>query len=110
MSSRILIVDDEAAQRRLLEETVRGLGHQADTAEGGEAALAALGAHNVRTYDAVILDLIMPDLDGMGVLERVGAHAPPIIVQTTNGGVDAAVSAMRAGAFDFLVKPASPER
>ena len=53
----------------------------------------------------------MPGIDGMGVLERLkGQHAPPVIVLTANGSLDAAVSAMRLGAVDFVIKPASPER
>ena len=52
----------------------------------------------------------MPGLDGMGVLERLGDGSPPVIVQTARGSIDAVVSAMRAGAVDFVVKPASAER
>ncbi|MBP0649946.1 response regulator, partial [Mycobacterium tuberculosis] len=60
----------------------------------------------------VVLDLVMPDLDGMSVLTRLRAlgNAVPVVVQTSQGGVDVAVSAMRAGASDFIVKPVSPER
>jgi DNA-binding NtrC family response regulator len=60
----------------------------------------------------VLLDLVMPGIDGMGVMERVASKAgmPPIIVQTAHGSIDTAISAMRAGAVDFVVKPASPER
>src|SRR4029079_10765802 len=63
-------------------------------------------------FDCVILDLVMPDLDGMGVLARMRATgcAIPVIVQTAHGGIDNVVSAMRAGAMDFVVKPTSPER
>ncbi len=111
MTSRVLIVDDDAVQCRLLEEIVGKYGHVPIVAEGGEEALAVLDSDG-RTIDVMILDLVMPGLDGMGVLDRLRrrADAPPIIVQTAEGGVDVAVSAMRAGAFDFLVKPASPER
>ncbi|MBS0242431.1 MAG: sigma-54-dependent Fis family transcriptional regulator, partial [Proteobacteria bacterium] len=60
----------------------------------------------------VLLDLVMPGTDGMAVLERVGQKPgiPPIIVQTAHGSIDTAIGAMRAGAVDFVVKPASPER
>src|SRR5690242_16032810 len=62
--------------------------------------------------DAIVLDLVMPGLDGMGVLAKVRESAinMPVIVQTAHGGIDNVVSAMRAGATDFVVKPAGPER
>jgi DNA-binding NtrC family response regulator len=111
MTSRVLIVDDDPVQCRLLEEIVREHGHVPIVAEGGEEALAVMDRDD-QPFDAMILDLVMPGLDGMGVMDRLRerADAPPVIVQTAKGGVDVAVSAMRAGAFDFLVKPASPER
>src|SRR5438105_5012635 len=60
----------------------------------------------------VLLDLVMPDMDGLQVLAKLRANnaALPVIVLTAKGGIDSAVEAMRAGANDFLVKPASPER
>ncbi len=111
MTSRILIVDDDPVACRLLEEIVRKNGHVPIVAEGGEEALAVLDRDD-RPIDVMILDLVMPGLDGMGVLDRLRqrAEAPPVIVQTAKGGIDVAVSAMRAGAFNFLVKPAAPER
>jgi DNA-binding NtrC family response regulator len=62
--------------------------------------------------DAVVLDLVMPGLDGMGVLARMreAGLAIPVIVQTAHGGIDNVVSAMRAGAQDFVVKPVGLER
>jgi DNA-binding NtrC family response regulator len=110
---RILIVDDDPVQRRIVEEVVTRLGYEAVSAENGEAAMALLADGAAQRFDAVVLDLVMPELDGMGVLERMRkslASPPPVIVQTAQGGLDTAVTAMRAGAFDFLVKPASPER
>ena len=60
----------------------------------------------------ILLDLVMPDMDGLEVLAKLRPTHPdlPVIVLTAKGGIDAAVEAMRAGANDFLVKPASPER
>ena len=60
----------------------------------------------------MLLDLVMPDMDGLDVLAKLRATNPelPVIVLTAKGGIDSAVEAMRAGANDFLVKPASPER
>jgi DNA-binding NtrC family response regulator len=111
MAGRILIVDDDPIQRRLLEEAVRRFGYEALTADGGEAGIAMLAASGA-DIDLVILDLVMPDLDGMGVLERLGRLGldRPVIVQTSRGGIDTVVGAMRAGAFDFIVKPVSHER
>ncbi len=81
-------------------------GYQAMVAEGGDAALAALGGE--QRIDCVILDLVMPDLDGLGVLARMREAGldMPVIVQTAHGGIDNVVSVMRAGATDFVVKPA----
>ncbi|WP_237154420.1 sigma-54-dependent transcriptional regulator [Oryzibacter oryziterrae] len=110
MAGRILIVDDDPIQRRLLEEAVKRLGYEAQTVDGGEQALKMLSARD--DFDLVILDLVMPDIDGMGVLERLSRSgiALPVIVQTSRGGIDTVVGAMRAGAFDFIVKPVSHER
>jgi DNA-binding NtrC family response regulator len=110
MSETVLIVDDDPVQRRLLEAMVGRFGYQALVAEGGDAALALLGG--AQRIDCVVLDLVMPDLDGLGVLERMREAGLdiPVIVQTAHGGIDNVVSVMRAGAADFVVKPASPER
>jgi DNA-binding NtrC family response regulator len=111
MTAVILIVDDDPVQRRLLEAQVRRFGFDARTAEDGAAALDALTAPGA-AYDLVFLDLAMPEIDGLGVLMRMRelAIATPVIVQTANGSIEAVVSAMRAGAADFVVKPVGPER
>ncbi len=108
----ILIVDDDPVQRRLIEAMVQKFGHEAVTAEGGEAAAALLTGPDGAAIDCVILDLVMPDLDGLGVLARLRQNAVtvPVIVQTAHGGIDNVVSAMRAGAVDFVVKPVGAER
>ncbi|MBZ9936747.1 sigma-54 dependent transcriptional regulator [Mesorhizobium sp. BR1-1-16] len=112
MSARILIVDDDPVQRRLLEAAASRLGHDVVTADNGRAALDQLGGPDGDRFQLMILDLVMPELDGMGVLERLPALGRnlPVIVQTAHGGIDTVVSAMRAGATDFVVKPMSPER
>ena len=69
MAALILIVDDDPVQRRLLEAMVRRFGYESETAESGEAALARLEAAERPSVNLVILDLVMPDLDGMGVLD-----------------------------------------
>ena len=109
MKTKILIVDDDPVQLRLLDGVLTKFGCEVISANGGEEALIMLEEHDV---DVVVLDLVMPDVDGMTVLERkrkAGNHVP-VIVQTSQGGIDTVVSAMRAGAHDFVVKPFSPER
>ena len=111
MSEVVLIVDDDPVQRRLLETTIQRCGYQTIVADGGDAAVKLFTRPDTR-IDAVVLDLVMPDLDGLGVLAflREASLNIPVIVQTAHGGIDNVVSAMRAGATDFVVKPASPER
>ena len=111
MTTTILIADDDPVQRRLLEAMVRRFGYDAESVESGEAALARLSSP-APAVDLLILDLVMPDLDGMGVLERMRGRdfAVPAIVQTAHGSIEAVISAMRAGATDFVVKPVGAER
>ncbi len=111
MKVHILVVDDDPVQRRLLEALIEKFGYQATCVESGEEALFLLQEEEV-TYSLVLLDLVMPDLDGMAVLEQMRKKNidVPTIVLTSQGGIDTVVSAMRAGAVDFIVKPASPER
>ncbi|HXD50373.1 MAG TPA: sigma-54 dependent transcriptional regulator [Burkholderiales bacterium] len=112
MSERILIVDDDPVQRRLLDNMVRRFGYDARLADGGEAAMAALSEQAGAQIHAVVLDLVMPNLDGLGVLAKMrGAGLNiPVVVQTAHGGIDNVGTAMRAGAADFVVKPVIPER
>jgi DNA-binding NtrC family response regulator len=112
MTATILIADDDPIQRRLLEAMVRRFGYEAETVEGGEQALARLTRPGASPVALLILDLVMPDLDGMGVLTRLrdGKVATPVIVQTAHGSIEAVISAMRAGAHDFVVKPVGAER
>jgi DNA-binding NtrC family response regulator len=112
MQQTILIVDDDPVQRRLLEAAITRAGMMAMTAPGGAPAIELLNGPRGAQISLVLLDLVMPDIDGLGVLARLRvSHAEmPVIVLTAKGGIDSAVEAMRAGASDFLVKPASPER
>ncbi|HEV3043278.1 MAG TPA: response regulator, partial [Roseiarcus sp.] len=112
MAALVLIVDDDPIQRRLLEAMIRRFGYEAETAESGEGALLRLQSPDRPPVDLVILDLVMPDLDGMGVLERMRRSdiTVPAIVQTAHGSIEAVISAMRAGALDFVVKPVGAER
>jgi DNA-binding NtrC family response regulator len=112
MAATILIVDDDPVQRRLVENMVQKCGYEAVIADSGDAAIAMLTGPDSAAIDAVVLDLVMPGLDGMGVLDKIREAAlnTPVIVQTAHGGIDNVVSAMRAGAHDFVVKPAGMER
>ena len=81
MTSTILIVDDDPIQRRLLDNTLRKLGYETVIAQGGEEAVALLQGAEQPSVDLVVLDLVMPDLDGMGVLSRLreSGIAVPVI-------------------------------
>ena len=112
MAERVLIVDDDPVQRRLVENMVGKAGYEAASADGGDAALKLMLATTSPAYDCVVLDLVMPDIDGLGVLGRMREAGidVPVIVQTAHGGIDNVVTAMRAGAIDFVVKPVGFER
>ena len=112
MAARVLIVEDEPAQRRILEEMVKRFGFDVTTADSGLRALEALRGPQGGTYELVILDLVMPEMDGIEFLEKLqGVRGDlPVIVQTSQGSIETVIKAMRAGADDFVVKPVSPER
>lgn len=108
--TRVLIVDDDLVQLRLTSEVASRAGFAAVTATGGLQALELLRADP--GIGVMVLDLVMPDLDGMGVLEvmRREGIATPVIVQTAHSSLETVVTAMRHGAADFFVKPVAPER
>ena len=111
MTATVLVVDDDPVQRRLLDAMLKRFGYAVETAESGDEAVRLLSAEAGR-FDAVVLDLVMPDLDGMGVLAALREREidTPVIVQTAHGSIETVVSAMRAGAIDFVVKPVGAER
>jgi DNA-binding NtrC family response regulator len=112
MSTRVLIVEDEPAQRRILEEMVKRFGFEVFAADSGYKGIEALGSASGASISLVILDLMMPGMDGLEFLERMQSKRPdvPVIVQTSQGSIETVIKAMRAGADDFVVKPVSPER
>jgi DNA-binding NtrC family response regulator len=112
MAQTILVVDDDPVQRRLLETVIGRANMAVITAPGGQPALDLVHGPRGDEISLILLDLVMPDVDGLEVLARLRPTHPdlPVIVLTGKGGIEAAVQAMRAGANDFLVKPASPER
>jgi DNA-binding NtrC family response regulator len=112
MSARVLIVEDEPAQRRILEEMVRRFGFDPVAAETGARGIEILTSQQNGGIELIILDLIMPEMDGLEFLERLQAIRGdlPVIVQTAQGTIETVIKAMRAGADDFVVKPVSQER
>jgi DNA-binding NtrC family response regulator len=103
--ANVLIVDDDAALREGLAETVADLGHVPLTAPSGRDALAAISAQHV---DCVLLDLRMPGgMDGIAVLRRIREQgaAPAVVVLTAFATAENTIEAMRLGAFDHLTKP-----
>ena len=110
MAKTVLVVDDDPTQRRLIQAVLEREGFLPIMAEGGDAALEKLSAGAVA--DVVLLDLVMPGMSGVATLNEMRARGfnQPVIVLTASGGIDTVVQAMQAGAQDFLVKPAAPER
>jgi len=111
MAATVLVADDDRLQRNYLSAVLSSAGFQVQAADGGTAALERLSGRGPQP-DICLLDLNMPDLDGLDVLRRLSAadSSVPVIVLTADGSVTRAVDAMRAGAIDFLVKPVGPER
>jgi len=102
--AKILVVDDEQSVCHAFERFLTGEGHEVAVAATGDAALKALGALEP---ELVILDIRLPDADGLEVLGRIsaGPATPAVIVITAHGTMETAVEAMRRGAFDYLTKP-----
>ncbi len=105
---RLLLIEDSRSLARTYEQYLREEPFEIISVETGAEALDELD----RPFDVVLLDLRLPDMDGMEILERLNARdtPPPVIVITAHGSINVAVEAMRLGAFDFLVKPFSAER
>src|ERR1044072_7878876 len=112
MAASILIADDDAVQRRLVENMVQKCGYEAVVVDSGDAAIAMLTAPDAPSIDAVVLDLVMPGLDGMGVLAKIrdAGLSIPVIVQTAHGGIDNVIWRSGAGARVSGAKPVGMER
>lgn len=110
MAKTVLVVDDDPTQRRLIQAVLDREGFQVVHAASGREALDRLirGAG----ADVVLLDQVMPGLSGMETLVELRAAGvrTPVVMLTATGGVETVVKAMQAGAQDFFIKPASPER
>ncbi|MFI5380172.1 MAG: response regulator [Tepidisphaerales bacterium] len=107
---RVLIVDDESNIRLMLRSTLESEQYQVDEAANGREAVDRVRLHPV---DLMVLDLNMPVMDGMAVLQELAewspAKKPRVIVLTAYGSIPMAVKATRLGALDFLEKPITPE-
>jgi DNA-binding NtrC family response regulator len=105
----ILLVEDSPSLASLYEEYLRGEPWAVELAETGASALEKLRA---RPPQAVLLDIRLPDMDGLDILRIIVAERIPcsVVVMTAHGSINTAVDAMRNGAFDFIVKPFPPER
>ncbi len=101
---RILVVEDEARVQSFLKRGLSEAGMAVDTAGDGDAALAHAEAY---PYDAIILDLTLPGLDGLEVLKRLrgGGLSTPVLILTARDSIDDRVRGLDAGADDYLVKP-----
>jgi DNA-binding NtrC family response regulator len=110
MTKTVLVVDDDPTQRRLIQAVLEREGFVVAHAENGDQAIQRLMTGGVA--DVILLDLVMPGLSGQDTLKemRTRGYSQPVIVVTATGGIDTVVQAMQAGANDFFVKPASPER
>lgn len=102
--AHVLIVDDEKSIRKTLREILEYEKYKVDEAQDGMECLAKFKR---KKYDVVILDIKMPNLDGMETLERLQQMSPetPIIMISGHGNIDTAVEAVKMGAFDFVSKP-----
>src|SRR5262249_5455555 len=101
---RILVVEDEKRIADFLSRGLQGAGYAVDTASTGSGALDCVQSAD---YDLVILDLMLPDMDGMHVLEKIRMRqvGPPVLILSARGGLDDRVKGLEQGADDYLVKP-----
>jgi DNA-binding NtrC family response regulator len=101
---RVLLAEDERNLSRILETQLRKKGFDVMVAYDGRAAVEMLKAEE---FDVALVDLVMPELDGIGVLrEAAELDAPPeVVIVTGNGTVETAIAAMKLGAYDYVTKP-----
>ncbi len=104
MSTRILIVDDEAGMREFLRIFLEREGFQVESAQDGQEALRAA---KKTSFDLIISDLKMPRMDGVSLLQGLCKFQPevPVILMTAYASADSAIEAMKLGAYDYLTKP-----
>lgn len=101
--AKILVVDDESSIRRTLKEILEFEKHDVDIASNG---MEAIEMTTELSYDAILLDIKMPEMDGMEVLDKLmGFSDVPVIMISGHGTIETAVEAIKKGAYDFIVKP-----
>ncbi len=104
---KILVADDEASIRRILEARLSMIGYEIITATDGEEAIAAFNKHNP---DLIVLDVMMPKIDGYGVTREIRRTSDvPIIILTALGDVSERITGLELGADDYVIKPFSPK-
>jgi len=108
-AAKILLVDDEADLRSLLARVLLKEGYEVDEVDSGNSAVETF---QQKPPDLVLLDLYLPDLNGLQVLERIHkiSSAIPVVMMTGHGEISTAVESMKLGAIDYLLKPFPPER
>lgn len=106
---KVLVVDDEESIRRLAEKEIAGLRRSVETAGSAAQAMDILARQQ---FDVVVLDVRLPDADGLELLEKVRETTPDVevILITGYGDIDSAVEAMKAGAYDYITKPFTLDR
>ena len=107
--NHVLIVDDESGIRESLSGVLEDEGYKASTAQSGEECLELLRKSH---YDVVLLDIWMPGIDGLEVLEKIKEFEdrPEVVMISGHGSIESAVRATKLGAYDFLEKPLSLDK
>ncbi|MDL2266599.1 sigma-54 dependent transcriptional regulator [Desulfovibrio sp. OttesenSCG-928-G15] len=102
--ARILIVDDDTAHRTMLRTLISAWGAKVDEAGNGAEAISLCKAI---PYDIILMDVLMPEVDGISALQAIKAYNPsiPIVIMTAYSKVESAVEALKSGAYDYLSKP-----
>ena len=107
--ARILVVDDETPVRTMIAAALERQGYTVELAGGGREALAVLELNN---FNLVLTDIVMQDVDGIALLERIHALQPnlPVVMVTAVHDISVAIDSMRRGAYDYLLKPFEREQ
>lgn len=101
---RFLVVEDEMRIADFLQRGLESAGYAVDLAGDGRSAIELIHGHD---YDLIVLDMMLPDMDGLAVLERIRNRkgSPPVLILSARGSVDDRVKGLETGADDYLVKP-----